>query len=138
MSETPVVRWLRRVKEKLFGTFEEGPQLPKRLSEVVVAFANAYPKATRADWVRLSQEHGRICYQAGYQRGYEHVERTADFFAGKVPPDVVANHLDPDWKWQPGIMLSGEVDVPVEGVRDAARDAEDHMAFINRIARRRA
>ncbi len=111
--------------EKLFDRFYEGPEPPDRLGDMVIAFANMYPSATRLDWVQFASEHARECYRSGYLRGFEYAEREPD--EPEVDPDELMDALegrawrdnpvgpdlsppDPnDWEWYPGgIILEGD------------------------------
>jgi hypothetical protein len=103
--------------ERLLARWEEGPDAPLRLGEIVLAFANMYPKATRAEWVRFATLHAAECYRSGYVRGYEHVERLQDMGEMIEMSEAVADRLDPNWRWQPGITLEGKADaVPQDEV----------------------
>lgn len=93
--------WIRTKAEKALDRFYEGPQPPERLIELVLAFVELYPNATRADWMRFAIEHGNECYRSGYQRGVEYVERAPETWRPDVPPEVVADMVDPDWRWRP-------------------------------------
>lgn len=97
---TPFARWLRSKAEKWIGTFYEGPEPPDRIDQLVAAFVEMYPNATRGEWIKFAIEHGREAYRSGYQRGAEYTERTDDWHP-QVPPEVVADAIDPDWRWRP-------------------------------------
>lgn len=103
---TPLLKFFRDAAQKALGKFYEGPEPPRRLGELVLAFAEAHPKATRGEWARFAQLHAEEAYRQGYVRGYEYVEREEGFFEGKRPEEL-ADQLDPDWRWRPGITLDG-------------------------------
>ena len=102
---TILSRWIATRAEKYLERYYEGPEPPVRLADIVIEFANLYPTATRAQWVRFVTEHAREAYRSGYQRGYEYVERDPDFFSKDMPPEMIADLHDPDWRWRP--MRSG-------------------------------
>ncbi len=126
---TPIVRWLKKSWEKLFGTWSEGPQLPDRFHEMVIDYANREPQATRADWIRFATLHAGVAYRSGYQRGYEWAERegTAGY---DVKPEDIADGLDPDWKWSPDILLEPEPDEVI-----GERVVEDHVLLEDHLRR---
>lgn len=101
---TPFVKWIRNTAEKLFGKYEEGPDAPERLREMVIHFANHHPRASREDWVNFAAGLASEAYQSGYVRGYEYTERTNDW-RSDIPPEELADWIDPNWKWSPGIVL---------------------------------
>ena len=104
---TRFVRWLRKLRDKWFGRWDEGPAPPMRLTETVVMFTNLHPTASRAEWTRFAIEFARECYRSGYIRGYEHVERDPEFVEKlkAANPDALANALDPDWRFSPPVQL---------------------------------
>ncbi len=106
---TPLVRWLRKVGEKWINKFYEGPEPPDRLYELVIAFSNLHPEATRGDWIRFATGHAGECYRSGYTRGYEWAEReeSSDYY---TTPETIADGLDPDWRWSPDITLQHDPD----------------------------
>ncbi len=127
---TPLVRWFRDVREKLFGRFYDGPQPPERLDKIVVVFSHLHQNATKRDWVEFAIAHARESYRSGWVRGFEHVERDPDERAiiEHADPDVMADALDPDWRWSPEVELSGErLDVPVPEMAPSEREAMEQM-----------
>lgn len=112
---TPLLAWAKRTAEKWFGTWNEGPTAPERLREMVVYFANQHPRATRAEWAELASSLAAEAWEAGWRRGYEHVERSPDW-RPDVPPEVLADWVtgDDSWRWQEGIRLEGPDRVPPE------------------------
>lgn len=123
---TPLVRWFRNLREKLFGSFFEGPAPPDRLAQMAIVFANTNPTATRAEWLRFCIEHARESYRAGWVRGYEYTERDPDERAiiSQVDPDVVATAMDPDWQWSPEVTLTEE---PTEVIREEQLTEREEM-----------
>lgn len=117
---TPLVKLVRNLRDRWLGRFYEGPQPPARLRELAVAFANAHPRATRAQWVEFAAAHGDEAYRSGYVRGAEYVERDA-FARPDVPPEVMADALYPDWRWAPAVDLTA----PEDPVTDDAEDEHD-------------
>lgn len=110
-------RWLGRVAEKMARRYYEGPDPPARLGEIVITFANLNPQATRAEWARFAEGHAREAYRVGYVRGAEYVERDpAEREALRnADPEQLADALNPDWRWSPGITLDNPDDVPSAG-----------------------
>jgi hypothetical protein len=141
---TPLVRFFRRMAEKLFGTWKEGIEPPDRLGDMVITFANMHPHATRQDWVVFATFHAREAYRSGYLRGVEYAEREDD--EPGLDPDVlmdamngpswrgrpVGPNLEPpaedlhDWEWYPteGPTLEGDVAARVREYED-----ENHIAW---------
>ena len=123
---TPLVRWFRNIRERIFGSFYDGPEPPDRLAQMVIAFALTNPQATRFDWTRFAIEHARECYRAGYTRGYEYIERDPDERAilTQLDPDALADALDPDWRWSPELDLNG---IPKEPVNEFVFSEREEM-----------
>lgn len=117
---TPLVKWLRNRAEKWLGQHYEGPRAPDRLREEAIAFANMHPLATRAEWTEFAGRFAGQCYEAGYLRGLEWAERDPDAFDASLPPDMIADQMDPDWRWRPAI----ELEMPEETVPVTVSDAE--------------
>lgn len=139
---TPFKRLSGRILERLRGVYHEGFEAPERLGEMVVAFANEYPHATRADWVRFASDHAAECYRSGYTRGYERVERDFENAMPNNRPEDIADELDPDWRWSPEIVLLGDGEAIVLERNDeeqlSAEEATQYTAWVierNRRAR---
>lgn len=66
---------VRTCIEWLFGRWYEGPSIPYVLHAQTRVWANSHLYASRADWVAFCESSMRVAYEAGWQRGYEHVER---------------------------------------------------------------
>lgn len=79
--------------------------MPVRFADVVASFANANPAATVGDWAEFAREHAREAYRAGYVRGYEYVERDPEGYRQDLPPEVLADMLDPDWRASEPVVL---------------------------------
>jgi hypothetical protein len=88
------------VRERYLGTFHEGPTAPSRLHAMVIAYANLHPRATREEWVRFAAAHAQEAYRSGYARGFEWAERQTSHVPNP-PPEILADQLDPDWRWSP-------------------------------------
>jgi hypothetical protein len=121
---TPFARWWRKVRESLQARYYEGPHPPRRLNEIVLAFANEHPAATRLEWVTFAIEHARETYRTGWVRGMEYTERSPEERTAirTADPDAAADMLDPDWKWQPAINLEYDphaVPIAQPGEREA-------------------
>lgn len=124
---TPLARLLRNFVERWQRQFYEGPDAPARLADQVVAFANAHPRATRAEWVAFASENARACYRSGYMRGLEWTDRDLAR-RDKHDPELEAEAARHDWSWEGGMMLERPLDV----VPDA--DERDQVADINENA----
>lgn len=119
---TPFLKWAKKKVDQWFGRWSEGPDPPERLREMVVHFANHHPRATRAEWAEFAAALAGESWQAGWTRGFEHVERSPDW-RPDVPPEVLADwiHGDGSWRFQPGIVLEGPATVVPE---DAAPETD--------------
>lgn len=115
------MRWVRNLRERAFGTFEEGPDPPERLADAAEAFAAAHLRATRGEWIAFAAAHAGEAYRSGYVRGLEWAERDPEK-RPDVPPDMVADAVDPGWRWRRGIPVDGGI---TEVVPDEWTDAED-------------
>jgi hypothetical protein len=134
-----VKRWWRRRSEKAADTYYEGPEPPDRLRESATSFANMYPSATRKQFVEMAAELAAEAYRSGWVRGFEWAERDPDALGTinpKIPPEVIADQIDPDWRWRPAVVLEGPPHEPVPEVQDAARLIRDQVAAVNVRARR--
>ena len=94
---TPFGKLVRKIGEKLVGKFYEGPELPSRLREMVVRFANEHPRATKGDWVEFTTSLLSETYESGWLQGVERTERTYDW-RPDIAPEILADMLDPGWK----------------------------------------
>lgn len=123
---TPVGRWFRNVRERIFGSFFDGPEPPERLSQMVIAFAQTNPQATRFDWARFAIDHARECYRAGYTRGVEYIERDPDerVLLAQLAPEALASAIDPDWQWSPELTMDG---IPKDEVREFVFTEQEEM-----------
>jgi hypothetical protein len=110
---TPFARLLKRLAERLLGTFDEGPEPPARLREMVLMFANDNPQATRLEWVEFAAHLAGEAHRSGFVRGWEMDVRTAEKPWHGEPPELMADLLDPGWPWAPAVLLSPD-DVPPE------------------------
>jgi hypothetical protein len=132
---TRAQKWLRGKLEKWAGTFYDGPKPPERLREHIIMFANANPKATRVEWADFAIKFSESVFQSAYVRGIEHSERDPDIDDGRLPPDMIADQMDPDWRWRPEVVL----ELPHEIVPDTrAEEAviRETIAAVNLRARR--
>lgn len=91
------VRWMQRTRDKLFGVWNEGPEPPARLEQIVLTFAEQHPSATRREWIEFSKGQLEEIWRTAWLRGFEHAERSPD---PDFDPEEIANALDPDWKWR--------------------------------------
>jgi hypothetical protein len=105
------MRLVKRMAERLLGTWREGPEPPARLRDLVLLFATDHPYATRRDWVDFTIRTVDECYRSGYIRGIERAERDPDARPwADFSPEEVADRLDPEWLDSPELRL----DSPVE------------------------
>jgi hypothetical protein len=102
---TPLKRWLKRTAEKLLARYDEGPEAPARLTQMVVDFADHNPRATRGEWAEFAAAHAAECYRTGWVRGAEYIERVPEVWRPDVPPEEVADSLDPEWRHSPPVIL---------------------------------
>lgn len=105
---TPFLKLLRNANERLFGKYYEGPDPPERLAEMVIVFANEHPRATRGDWIEFACKHAGEAYRSAYVRGVEWTERDTARFPD-IPPDVIVDAIDPDWRWRKGVTVEGNL-----------------------------
>lgn len=133
MLSDRVKKWLRARLEKWAGTFYEGPEPPERFRDHAVFFANLNPRATREEWVEFATELSRETYSAGYYRGYEASERergdAEDFTT--LPPDIIADQMDPEWRNSDAVVLDFPEAIVPESVAHADLIREQ-MALANR------
>jgi len=81
------------------GTWDEGPEPPARLREMVLLFAEAHPRATRREWADFAARHAGECYRTGYARGFEASVRDDDQKPWLADmPERVADQVDPGWR----------------------------------------
>lgn len=122
---TPLMKFIRNTKEKLLGSYEEGPEPPKRLQQTAELFARTNPKATVAQWCEFATDSANTSYQQGYVRGFERTERMGPDWED---PDAAAALLD--WLDQQSLTGQASFDagavVPIQGApRDwSGREAE--------------
>jgi hypothetical protein len=122
---TPFTRLFRRLSEKLDGTWNEGPELPPRMRREILDFANENPRATRAAWRAFCERVAETCWRAGHQRGFEHSERELEPGFQRLPPEIEADALDPDWRHP-----SRRVEAPgFENPLDLVEDSEEPAAI---------
>lgn len=113
---TPFLKFIKSGLERTFGKYYEGPEAPDRIRKMVAAFAAEHPRATRQEWIDFACEHACEAYKSGYVRGFEYVERDPDMFRKDLPPEVIADMLDPNWRW------GDEVDPFTGDVREVVPD----------------
>jgi len=126
---TPFARFLRDAFEKAFGTFHEGPTPPARLRLLVIEFLNANPhRLTRAMVLEFGTRLAETCYRAGYVRGWESTARDPHANWRRLPPELVADLEDPDWRWRPalGEQLANPEDFVEDVVAAAPIDLAGH------------
>lgn len=92
------MKWLRNLAERYLGKYEEGPNPPDRLVDVVEAFMQVYPDATKRDWAKFAAKHAAQSYLEGYIRGYEYVERDPSGWWPNPSPEEYADVVTPGWR----------------------------------------
>lgn len=100
-----VKRWVRRFLEKKVDRYYEGPNPPARLRQEALAFANLRPNATIAEWVEEATKLAEQSWREGWVRGVEHVERDPEPFRDDIPPDLVMDMIDRNWRDSPPVSL---------------------------------
>lgn len=133
---TPLLKWLKKRAAKFADTYEGGPEPPARLREQAIAFANMYPAATRKQFVEMAATLAEEAYRAGYLRGYEWAERDPKAFDLPVPPEVIADQIDPDWRWRPMIDLEVAADEIIPEERSGAEEIRMQLAAFEPRGRR--
>lgn len=131
---TPFLSFVKRAAEKIFGEWYEGPNPPERLLAMVEAFAKAYPHATRGEWIGFAAEQAREAYKAGWVRGIEYVERDPDWHPD-LPPEIIADMLDPDWRTERGIFLDEELAFVVPEEHDEVEELRGQIEAANRTGK---
>jgi hypothetical protein len=107
-----VKRWAVHWLEKLLRRWGEGPEAPERMLTTVERFAERHPQATRAAWAAFAAEHARQSYREGYRRGYEHIERDPAGWLPEIPPELIADAIDPTWRDRPVVLTRDSALVP--------------------------
>lgn len=108
---TRFAKWVTKWVETWFGIWHEGPEPPRRLSEVVLRWMDLHPQATRKEWASFAMFHAHQAYRSGWARGYEWSARQ-DSSLSKVDPEALADRLDPSWRlrpWEPADAMALEV-----------------------------
>ena len=126
---TPLAKFVRNVVQRAAGVFHEGPNAPERLGEQVLDFANENPKATRKQWADFARAMASQAWREGFVRGWEHGERDPDPPWKNLPPELVADAHDPDWRWSPalGPDLALPEEVPEELEQAPELDLRRHV-----------
>lgn len=124
-KERPALaRFLGRVLEKMFGVYYEGPEAPKRISDIVLDFANHNPEATREEWVAFAQSHAAVSYRSGYARGVEWTDRDLGRREPPVPVEELLHHNEVhEWRWP---VAPGDLTYP----EDVPKDAEPKLTAL--------
>ncbi len=133
---TPLVKWLKKKAAVFAGTYEGGQDPPERLREQVIAFANMYPAATRGQFVDMAATLAEEAWRAGHLCGIEWAERDPNAFDPSLPPEVIADQIDPDWRWRPMSELELPADEVIPEHRTTGELIRQQVAAINLKARR--
>lgn len=104
-------KWLRQRFEKWAGSFYDGPRPPEeRLRQQATDFANMYPHATRAMWVKFASGLAEEVWRSAYLQGVEWAEREN---MGTLPdPDKIMDAIDPEWRDNPAPLEDPDRIVP--------------------------
>lgn len=121
---TPLVRTAKKLVERTLGTWYEGPEPPDRLRQMVLAYAEAHPRATRREWIGFAQDLARVCYRSGYERGYLWADRDLERRDPEFEPERLAELEGNGWEWMPADQEpapSGLEEVPEPGQEEEPR-----------------
>jgi hypothetical protein len=129
---TPLGRFVRGFVEKLAGTDREGPKTPARFGQYVEDFVSLNPQARRPAWVKFAVALADQAYRAGYVSGFEQREGEEAGWPGRLPPELAADHLEPDWRNPLRAVQAPEMAPPEDAAVEGAPDD-----FDLRIATRR-
>jgi hypothetical protein len=110
---TPFMRTLRNFVERWLGSFDQGPEAPEEVRDIIVEFANMNPEATRREWVEFSERQAAEAYRVGWLRGYNFQEEEWSQ-PGRSPDDWALVHWGPGWAKNAPSVLD-----PEGRVRDA-------------------
>ena len=113
---TPFARLLRNAAQKVAGVFYEGEQPPERLGQLVEDFAAWHPKAPPEEWKAFARGLAEEAYRTGYARGFERAERVPGDALPQLPPELVADNIDPGWWQRPHLGQDGEGNVVEEEI----------------------
>ncbi len=135
---TPLMKFIRNTKEKLLGSYEEGPEPPKRLQQTAELFARTNPKATVAQWLEFASELAGTSYQQGYVRGFERGERLGPDWQDPDEMAALLEHLE-DAKLTGLPAFDPDAVVPVNGMPQeaAAKTAVEMAGYLERQGARR-
>lgn len=92
---TRLGRMIRKIIEWWAGCYYEGPRAPRRLAEEVRMFRAMNPHANAAQWEVFSAGLARSCYEQGFTRGHEWLQR--DWPGPEYDPEVIAEIEGQDW-----------------------------------------
>jgi hypothetical protein len=138
---TRAARWWRNLLERHLGRFYEGPEPPRRLAEMVLQFAELYPRATKQQWIEFAARHAIECYRTGYVRGYEWCERDLVRRDPAVEPEELLRGQGDDGSWLDHAVDLGDTAAPVQDEPQEDRvdqDLADHYDRAREYARRKA
>jgi hypothetical protein len=116
---TPLQRIVAKVADAIAGTWQEGADPPPRFVQQSEDFANRNPSATRRQWADFAARLAGEAYRAGFRRGYEHVERDPEPAFKALPPELIADHEDPEWRHPSRRIVAPDLSNPLDEVTDA-------------------
>jgi len=129
---TPAVRFFRNLWQRWRKAFYDGPETPKRLPDMVLAFTVAYPRATKAEWIGFARKLADESYRSGWTRGFEWAERDLDRRDPVVDPEVLMENEGQDWEWyalgeepEPSDVDEVVTDEPEDAVGERARHVKE-------------
>lgn len=102
---TPFAKWLNKIAEKIVDRYYEGPQPPERLTQEARAFAALCPNATISEWADFAASLAKQSWREGWVRGFEHAERDPQPYRDDLPPDVLMDLIDRNWRDSPPVAL---------------------------------
>jgi hypothetical protein len=100
---TPLKKALRNIVQRMAHSYYEGPEPPKRITDIVEHFALSSPTATFTEWKDFAILHAREAYKTGYTRGFEYAERDFDLKKASTNPEILAAEQNHDWGTNDGL-----------------------------------
>jgi hypothetical protein len=126
---TPFVKGLRKLSEKLLGTWAEGGDLPKRYAQLAATHAKGSPNP---EWEAFAVRLAESAWKDAYTRGVQYAERLVEYKVAKNDPDAMAALIEASENWEvpgfeaqdvpPGLPLEPARPGDVEALNQAALD----------------
>jgi hypothetical protein len=115
---TPLQKIVAKLADKVAGTWNEGAAPPERFQKYAEEFGAMNPRATRKKWADFAARLAGEAYRAGFRRGFEHSERELEPGFQRLPPELVADHEDPEWRHPSRRIVDPELSNPLDMVDD--------------------